>query len=137
VEEGSMRGQVVVIAAYLAVILVVIVLFYEFIYILPLTTTRAENMSIQLDIERIIKSRINWTAKDLVEAIIREFNPSYVNVSIKAYNILMNDTLLYNDTAVYMPYNVSLSRLIKYYFVYTELYRNGYYLEYIIEVGFE
>ncbi len=132
-----MRSQVVVIAAYLAVLLTIIVLFYEFIYVLPLTTMEVKNASIQLDIEKIIRSRINWTAKELVEAIIREYNPSYVNVSIKAYNILKNDTLLYNDTAIYMPYNVSLSRLIKYYFVYTELYRNGYYLEYIIEVGFE
>ncbi len=131
-----MRGQMVVIASYLAILLVVIVLFYTFIEVMPLTNSSSRSNSLFLNIETIIKRKTNWTAKELVDAIVEAYHPSLVNVSIRAYDILENDTLIWNDSAVYYPYNVSLGKINTYRFVYTTLYRTGYYTEYIIEVGY-
>ncbi|GEM_PF-2304913 len=132
-----MRSQSILVASFMAVALVVILLFIEFIYILPETLTTKEAGVANIEIYKLIDSRANWTAKDLVEAIVSRYNPDYVNVSIKVYDILNNDSLILSDKTTYKLYNVSLNELLIYKYAYTKLYRNGHYVEYLVEVGFK
>ena len=125
------------IAAFMAVMVVVILLLIEFLYILPESLTSRETSIAGINVYELIESRGNWTAPELVEAIISRYNPEYVNVSIKVYDILMNDTVVYSDRATYKPVNITLDQLIIYKYVFTKLYRSGHYVEYLIEVGFK
>ncbi len=132
-----MKGQTMVIASYLAVMVMVILLFVEFIYILPETLTRREYSATSVDVYGLIDSRGNWTARDLLNALVDRYNPDYVNVSITVYNILNNDMILYRDYASYRALNVTIDELNIHRYAYTKLYRNGYYVEYLVEVGFK
>lgn len=132
-----MRAQSIIIAAYLAVVLAVLLVFIEFTFILPKTIIRSEPGVAGISVYEIIESRGNWTARELVEALISKYNPEYVNVSIRVYNILDDNKLIWRDQASYRELNVTIDDLIIYYYVFTKLYRNGHYVEYIVEVGFK
>jgi len=87
------------------------------------------------DIYDFIKTRINWTARGLCEALLEKFGFSYVNVSITTYDILKNNTIVYRDSAVYKP--IDKQPVIKSTFIITDLCRDGKYVEYVIEVGWD
>ena len=131
-----MKGQSILVSSFMAITLIVLMLFILFIFILPETLATKEAGIVNIDVYKLIDMRANWTARDLVEAIITRYNAEYVNVTITVYDILNNNTLLFSDRATYKPYNVSLGQLMIYKFVYTKLYRNGHYVEYLVEVGF-
>ena len=132
-----MKGQSVIISSYLAIVLVILVLFVTFIHFIPLTNTNVSSKCVYLDLEKIIYSRINWTARDLVEAIVSSYNPDYVNVTIRIYDVLNDNRLIDSDNAVYMPYNIDLNKLVVRRYVFTDLGRGGCYREIIVEVGFK
>jgi len=130
-----MRGQVVLIASYLASVVMVAVIMFYFTSILPYTSTYNKQSSVMVDVYSIIESRDDWTALELADAIARSGSFDYVNVSITSYNILRNNTVLYTDTATYMPTNISLSSLVISRYTYSILYPSGVYTEYLVEVG--
>lgn len=132
-----MRAQVTVLSAFLATILIIIILYTVFIHFIPLTSTKTTYRSVRLDIKRTVLSRTSWTAKELVEELITEYSPKYVNVSIKVYSVLDNNRLVYSDKATYTEHGVRVEDLEVYRYVITSLARNGNYIEYVIEVGFK
>lgn len=132
-----MKSQSMLVASFMSIVLIVMLLFILFIYILPGTLTSRETSYVSIDVYRLIDSRGNWTARELVEAIISRYNPDYVNVSINVYNVLDHNKLVYSDHLIYRLYNVSINELFIHRYIYTRLYRNGYYVEYIVEVGFK
>lgn len=132
-----MRAQVTVLSAFLAAILVIIGLFTVFIHFIPLANTKASYRSVRFDIERTVLSRTNWTARELVEELIAEYSPDYVNVSVRIYDVLDNNKLVYCDQATYTEYGIRVEDLQVYCYVITSLARNGYYIEYVIEVGYK
>ena len=131
-----MRSQAIVISAYLAIIILSLILLFEFVYLIPFANTRNESRSIHLYIQGIIESRGNWTARELANTIAEEYGVDYVNVTIIAYNILDNNRIIYVDNAVYRPVGISLDSLITNQYSYSVLYRNGHYVLYQIEVGY-
>lgn len=131
-----MRAQITVLSAFLASILIIITLFTVFIYFIPLTSTKTTYRSVRLDIERIVLSRTSWTAEELVEELIAVYSPEYINVSIKVYNVLDNNRLVYSDNATYTEHGIRAEDLQVYRYMITGLSRNGNYTEYVIEVGF-
>ena len=131
-----MRSQAIIISAYLAIVILSLILLFEFVYLIPFSSSRTERYSIQFYIRDIIESRGNWTAVELANAIANEYSVDYVNVTIIAYNVLNNNKIVYRDNAMYRDISMSLSNLIINKFSYSILYRNGYYVLYLIEVGY-
>uniref|UniRef100_A0A7C4H905 Uncharacterized protein n=1 Tax=Staphylothermus marinus TaxID=2280 RepID=A0A7C4H905_STAMA len=136
-EVISMKSQVLIISSYLAVILMVLTTLIYMVFILPFTTIRIETNSLSLDMYQILISRGEWTAEDLANTLIRRYKFEYVNVSIITYDILRNNSIVYRDYAVYIPVEFDKTSLIINRYTFSILYRNGYYKQYVIEVGYK
>lgn len=132
-----MKCQALIVSSFLAVTIMILLSLYYMVFILPFTTIRTETKSLALDIYQLLISRGNWTAEDLADELIKKYRFEYVNVSIFTYNILRNNRLVYRDTAVYIPVGLDKTSLIINQYTYSILYRNGYYRQYIIEVGYK
>jgi len=130
-----MRSQAVLIASYLASVVMVMLIMFYFTTVLPYTSTYNKPSTAMIDVYKIIESRGNWTALELADAIARAGSFDYVNVTITSYNILRNNTVVYRDSATYMPVGVNLSSLVITRYTYSILYLSGIYTEYLVEVG--
>lgn len=130
-----MKSQLVIISSALAVVIVVSVLFIYYIHVLPKTIAYSKPGLASIDFYNYIMEKTNWTAKELADSIIRDYDVDYVNVTITVYNILSKNTVIYRDYAVYKP--VEAKRIVKFNYVYFDLHRNGHYIEYLIEVGWD
>jgi len=130
-----MRSQAVLIASYLASVVMVMMIMFYFTGVLPYTSTYNKPSTAMVDVYNIIGSRDDWTALELADTIARVGSFDYVNVSITSYNISRNNMVVYMDSATYMPIGVNLSSLVITRYTYTILYPSGIYTEYIVEVG--
>lgn len=132
-----MKIQALIISSFLAVVIMILTTLYYMVFILPFTTIRSETNSLTVDIYQLLISRGNWTAEDLANELIRKYRFEYVNVSICTYDILRNNRVVNRDTALYQPVGFDKSSYIINQYSYSILYRNGYYRQYIIEVGYK
>jgi len=130
-----MRSQAVLIASYLASVVMVMLIMFYFTTVLPYTSTYNKPGTVMVDAYKIIESRGNWTALELADAIARAGSFDYVNVTITSYNILQNNTVVYRDSATYMPVDVNPTSLVITRYTYSILYLSGIYTEYLVEVG--
>lgn len=130
-----MRLQLFIISSFIATLLVVIVLFTYYIGVMAETNIHVSQRYSSSDIYDFIKTRINWTAKDLCEALLEKFGFSYVNASIATYDVLRNNMVVHRDSATYKP--LDKQPLVKTTYVITDLCRDGKYIEYVIEVGWD
>jgi len=130
-----LKLQIFIISSFIATLLVVIVLFTYYMSVMAETNIHLSQRNSLNDIYDFIKTRINWTARGLCEALLEKFGFSYVNVSITTYDILKNNTIVYRDSAVYKP--IDKQPVIKSTFIITDLCRDGKYVEYVIEVGWD
>jgi len=132
-----MKSQVVVIASYLASVVMVLMMLFYVVSILPFTAAYIKVRTTAVDIYQLIESRSNWTASELVEVLVKAGHYEYVKVSIKSYDILRNNTVVYSDTAVFAPVGVDFSNLLIDRYSYSILYSTGIYVQYIVEVGYK
>lgn len=130
-----MRSQLVVVSSALAVAIFVSVLFIYYIHVLPKTLSYSKPGLASIDFYNYIAAKTNWTARELADSIIRDYNVDYVNVTISVYNILGNNAVVKRDSAVYKP--IGAGKVLKFSYVYFDLHRNGHYIEYVIEVGWD
>lgn len=127
-----MKSQAIIISAYLASILIILLIITYYINILPYSTTiniRTRNY----EVYSIIYSKVSWTARELAYTIIDELKASYVVVNITVINITdrqVNSTDYYsiipNNQNVTLIYEYNVSRLDD----------NGLFYSYYIKVGF-
>lgn len=130
-----MKLQIFIISSFIATVLVILVLFTYYINVVAETNIHVSPRHNLNDIYEIIKSRINWTAGELCNTLLERFGFSYVNVSITIYDILRNNQVVYMDKAIYNPVGRQVS--VKATYVLTDLCRDGKYIEYLIEVGWD
>lgn len=130
-----MRSQLIIVSSALAVVIAVSVLFIYYVYILPRTVAYSKPGLSSIDFYNYVMLRTNWTARELADSIIRDYGVDYVNVTISIYNVLNNNAIVHRDYAVYKP--IQVGRVVKFNYVYSDLHRNGHYIEYLIEVGWD
>jgi len=130
-----MRSQAVLIASYLASVVMVMLIMFYFATVLPYTSTYSKPSTATVDVYKIIESRGNWTALELADAIVKAGSFDYVNITITSYDILRNNTVVYMDSATYMPVDVNPTSLVITRYTYSILYLSGIYTEYLVEVG--
>lgn len=130
-----MRLQMFIISSFIATVLVILVLFTYYINVVAETNVHVSTSHGLSDIYDLIKTRINWTAREMCDALIERFGFSYVNVSISTYDILRDNRVVYTDKAVMRPVGKQVS--VRATYVLTDLRRDGKYVEYLIEVGWD
>lgn len=132
-----MKSQALIISSFLAVSIMILTLLYYMVFILPYTTIRSETSSLAVDIYQLIISRGNWSAEDLANELIKRYKFEYVNVTITTYDVLKNNRVVNRDIASYIPVGFSKSSFILNQYSFSILYRNGYYRQYLVEVGYK
>lgn len=130
-----MRIQMFIISSFIATVLVVLVLLTYYIKVVAEANVHVSPSRSLNDVYELVKSRINWTARELCDSLLERFGFSYVNVSITTYDLLRNNQIIYVDKAVYRSVEKQVSAKATY--VLTDLSRDGKYLEYLIEVGWD
>lgn len=128
-----MKSQVVIISAYLAAILVVLIMLYLYVDIFPYTTTSFIEYR-RINIIRLIRMKTRWNAEDLALRIT-ESGADYVYVNITAISFL-NDTVVYNSTYIIEPVDIPRDKLTIFHYKYSKLTRDGIQYIYDIEVGY-
>ena len=124
-----MKGQMVVVSAYMAVALLIVALSTIYVVLFPRMTTSIVSTN-KINIKEIVGSRIDWTAKDLAYTLFNKYNAKYVYVNITVVYLPTN-RIVRNDYYVLEPLG---NRKIIYYTSYnfTRLTSTGYL--YIIDV---
>ncbi len=128
-----MRAQSIVISAYLAVIVFILVFAILYVLVYPKTTTKVFEYK-QLDIIRLIRTKTYWSACELASSIASEFGADYVYVNITVVDLVDNEVI--NKTSCYRrPVNIREEELTYFVYHFTRLTRNGVMYIYDIEVG--
>ena len=128
-----MKAQTVVISAYLAALLIIMVSLYLYVSIFPYTTTSFIEYR-RLNIIKLIREKTCWDARDLAIRI-SENGADYVYVNITVISFL-NGTVLYRSSYVIKPVNVPMNELTLFHYQYSRLRRDGLQYIYDIEVGY-
>ncbi len=128
-----MKAQTVVISAYLAAVLIVLISLYLYVEVFPYTTTGFIEYR-RLNIIKIIREKTRWNAEDLALRI-SEGGADYVFVNITIISF-MNGTLLYNTSYTIRPVDISMNKLTIFRYQYTRLTRDGILYIYEVEVGY-
>jgi len=131
-----MRSQVLVIASYLASVVMILMILLYVASILPFTTAHVRVRTTMIDVYKLIESRSSWRAWELVEVLVQTYQFDYVNVTITSYNVLNSDAVIGRDNAVYLPVGVDPSSLVINRYSYSILYPSGIYTQYVVEVGY-
>lgn len=107
-----MKSQAIVISAYLASILMILLVIIYYINIFPYSTTiniRTRNY----DVYSIIYSKVSWTARELAYTIIDELEASYVVVNITIINIT-NCQVISTDYYSIIPRNQNVTLIYEF-----------------------
>ncbi len=128
----ELRVQATLISAYLASLLIVIVVMFHYVFIFPYTTTLSVKTK-YYDIKSIIYSKPTWTAKQLANSLLNIFNAKYICVNITVVNIT-NSNVIYTDSYIISSINNNLNR--EYEFRVSRLDASGLYYIYVIRVGY-
>ena len=130
-----MKGQVLIISAVFASILIILFMVFLFNTQLPYTTAVRSTRSTYIDLYEFMLSSTSWNATSLVEYIVRRYGYDYVHVYIEKYNIVKGFNIGV-DEALLKPVNISVDEIPREKYIFTVLYRNGEYVKYVIEVGY-
>ncbi len=128
-----MKAQTVVISAYLAAVLVVMVSLYLYVEVFPYTTTGFIEYR-RLNIIKLIREKTRWNAEDLAIRI-SESGADYVYVNITVISFL-NGTVLYNSSYMIKPVDIPMNKLTIFHYQYSRLTRDGIQYIYDVEVGY-
>jgi len=129
-----MRGQTVVISAYMATLVVILALTVLFVSIFPRTTSVSFQYR-QFDVIRLVRRKTYWTACELADTVAAEYGADYVQVNITVYDLVEGREEGFM-TCTRVPVNVPMEDLIMYNYHFSRLLGNGTMFIYDIEVGY-
>ncbi|MCD6300748.1 MAG: hypothetical protein J7L82_01600 [Staphylothermus sp.] len=128
-----MKSQGVLISAYIATAIIVLVVTVLFLRLYAYTSSyRVEEYGV--NIFDIIRSRPKWTAESLAKEIILETNANYVKINIVVYDLLTEEDVD-QDYYEIKTVGVDIEELILMKYNYT-VTSDAYIYAYYIEVGF-
>lgn len=130
-----MRGQSVIISAYMAALVLVLAFTVLFVSIFPRTTSVSFQFR-QFDIVRLVRTKTYWTACDLAGAVADNYGADYVDVNITVYDLVHGKTLG-TMRCIRKPLDVGRENLITYTYHFSRLLGNGTMYIYDIEVGYK
>jgi len=130
-----MRSQAVLIAAYIAAVVIVLSTTILFLRIYSHTSSyRVEQYG--QDIYAILASRASWTARDLAEEILAKMDAYYVKVNITVYDLL-SGRVVGSDYFEVRAVGVDPARLDVRSYAYSRATRDAHLYMIYLEVGFK
>ncbi len=130
-----MKAQTVLVAAYLSVVLAVLILAVLYFVIFPLSNNYSVTLR-EINVIRIIRGRSFWEPKELAMKISSKFGADYVYVEVTVIDIVSN-TIKYHDSYNITPIGFRIDKLSVYRYTYSRMTRNGTMLIYRVEVGYK
>ncbi len=130
-----MRGQSIVLSAYMATLVLVLALTVLFVSIYPRTSSMSFQYR-QFDIVRLVYRKAYWRACDLADTIAAEYGADYVSVNITIYN-LVEGRIVDNLYCIRTPEGITMEELVMYNYHFSILLGNGTMMIYDIEVGYK
>ena len=130
-----MRGQSVIISAYMATIVLILAFTILFVSIFPRTTTVSFQYR-QFDIIRLVRRKTYWSACELADTIAADFGADYIRVNITVYDLINGNITMFTNCSR-LPVNIPRQELIIYSYHFSRLLGNGTMFIYDVEVGYK
>ena len=129
-----MKSQAVLISAYIATAILVLVVTVLFLRLYAYTTSyRVEEYGV--NIFDIIRSRPEWKAQALAEEILKDTNAYYVKVNITVYDLL-SGKIITQDYYEARTIGINIQELNLRNYTYSMATSDAYIYVYRLEVGF-